>query len=288
MTHAVSTDARVRVSSSITAAPAIDGAVEATVNYLIPPLGRHSVTVPPPGTGEAQRTGEYAATRVTVRDARAAGRAAALDREGFALDRQVSTVRDFNDDDEVRAVYYPEMVRLLRQATGAREVVVFDHTVRIDGGARTDNSRAPVRTVHNDYTERSGPQRVRDLLGEERAEALLTRRFAIVNVWRSIGATVQKAPLGVIDAGSVRPSDLVRTDLVYSDRVGEIYEVAGNPSHRWYWYPHMTRDEVLFIKGYDSSPSAARFTPHSAFDDPGAPTDAPPRRSVEIRSLVFY
>lgn len=288
MNHAVTGPRHARAALPAAARPAIGGATEARVNYLVPPLGRHRVTASPPGGGEAERTAEYALTPVTIHDGRAARRAATLDGEGFALGRQVSSVRDFNDDDQVRAVYYPEMAELVRRATGAREVVVFDHNVRIDGGVRTENSRVPVRIVHNDYTEKSGPQRVRDLLDEPKAGALLKGRFAIVNVWRSIAGAVRTAPLGVIDAGSIRPSDLVPTDLVYPDRVGEIYEVAGNPAHRWYYFPRMTEDELLLIKGYDSRPDVARFTPHSAFDDPATPADAPPRRSIEIRSLVFY
>jgi hypothetical protein len=262
--------------------------VDAEVNYLIPPLGRHSVTVTPVGAGDTQRTGDYIGTPVSVRNARTMRRAAELDREGFTLGRQVTSVRSFEDDDEIRAVYYPEMAELVRRATGAREVVVFDHNVRTDGSARAGNSRLPVRVVHNDYTEWSGPQRVRDVMGEERAGSLLERRFAIVNVWRSIEGSVQASPLALVDAGSVRPSDLVPTDLVYPDRVGEIYEVSGNAAHRWHYYPLMNEEEVLFIKGYDSSRDVARFTPHSAIEDPMTSRDSPPRRSIEIRSLVFY
>lgn len=270
-------------------APADAGAaVEARVNYLIPPLGRNAVHVVPPGTGESKREGEYASTPVMIRDARLNKPAPTLDENGFAFTGQVSVVRDFRDDDEVRSVYYPEMTSLVRRATGAREVVVFDHNIRLDGGAPVANSRTPVRTVHNDYTERSAPQRVRDLLGDEQADTLLKKRFAVVNVWRSIAGVVQTAPLGVIDAASIRPSDLIPTDLIYADRVGEIYEVAGNPAHRWYYIPGIEEDEVLFIKGFDSRREVARFTPHSAFDDPGTLPGAPPRQSIEIRSLVFY
>jgi hypothetical protein len=197
-------------------------------------------------------------------------------------------VKDFMDDEEVTSVYYAEMERLVRRATGASEVLVFDHNIRIDDGTGTAGSRIPVRIVHNDYTEGSGPRRLEALLGRERAAARLRKRFAVVNVWRSIEGVVETAPLGLIDAASVRRSDLVATDLVYPDRVGEIYEVAGNPAHRWFYFPRMEEGEVLFIKGFDSRSDIARFTPHSAFDDPDTPADAPPRKSIETRSLVFY
>lgn len=264
------------------------GAVAANVNYVVPPAGRNAVHVRGPGEGENRRTAEYVSTPVLVHDVRHADRPPTLDGNGFALKRQSSAVTDFVNDDEVREIYYPEMERLIRQVTGAREVVVFDHNVRVDGGERTSNSRMPVRNVHNDYTESSAPRRVRDLLGEQRADTLLKERFAIVNAWRSIEGTVQRAPLAVIDASSVRPADLVPTDLIYSDRVGEIYEVAENPAHRWRYYSGMHEDDVLFIKGYDSRRDVARFTPHTAFDHPGTLANAPPRKSIEVRSLVFF
>lgn len=286
MNHPMTTE--IDTGAALAPVSDIGGTVHAFVNYLVPPLGRNSVEVVPLGKGEARRTAEYALTPVAVRDGRLSGAPLTLDGNGFELGRQTSAVADFNDDDEVRAVYYPEMAKLVKHATGAAEVVVFDHNLRVDDGGRIANSRAPVRIVHNDYTEKSGPQRIRDLVGGDRLERLLENRFAIVNVWRSIAGTVRTAPLGVIDALSTRPSDLVRTDLVYPDRVGEIYEVAGNPAHRWYYFSGMDENEVLFIKGYDSRRDVARFTPHSAFDHPGTPADAPPRKSIEIRSLVFY
>jgi hypothetical protein len=78
-------------------------------------------------------------------------------------------------------------------------------------------------------------------------------------------------------------------DLRYRDRTGEVYSVVFNPNHRWFYFPHMERNEVLFLKGYDSAEDGrARFTAHSAFEDPTAPSDAPARESIEARTLVFF
>ena len=89
------------------------------------------------------------------------GDTVSLDREGFALVRQQSSVRDFYDDDEVRDVYYSEAERLIKAATGADRVFVFDHTVRkrVPGAAdvRNGGPRQPVARVHVDHTEKSGP-----------------------------------------------------------------------------------------------------------------------------------
>jgi hypothetical protein len=141
--------------------------------------------------------------------------------------------------------------------------------------------------VHNDYTERSGPQRVRDLLGDE-AEALLRHRVAVVNVWKPIRGPVQSTPLAVCDARTIGPDDFVLTDLRYADRTGEIQSLHWNPTHRWFYYPAQEADEALLLKCYDSDRHVARFTAHSAFDDPTSPPDAPARESIEVRTLAFF
>ena len=196
-----------------------------------------------------------------------------------------SAVRDFYDEDELGRVYYPEAERLVAEITGATRVLVFDHTVRrrvwggIDRSAGTP--RQPVTAVHNDYTVKSGPQRVRDLMGEE-AEELLGHRFEIVNVWRPIRGPLRDAPLAVCDATTVAFTDFAPSDLVYRDRTGEIYRVKYNPAHRWFYVPEMQADEAILIKCYDSAADKARFTAHSAFEDPTAPADVLPRESIEL------
>ena len=264
--------------------------VEAEITFLLGNDQKPVIHITPEGTREPERTATYGPRRVTVRDARPLAAELSLDREGFALVGHETAVTDFEDEAEVERVYYPEMERLVKEATGASRVLVFDHTLRVDGGRHEEQAafRAPVRRAHNDYTARSGPQRVRDLLPEE-AEALLEGRVAVVNVWRPIRGPVETAPLALSDAASVPAEDLVAADLVYPDRRGEIYELAYNPAHRWYYVPEMTRDEALLIKGYDSlEDGTARFAPHTAFDDPTSPPDAAPRESIEIRTLVFF
>jgi hypothetical protein len=216
--------------------------------------------------------------------------ALSLDREGFELLRH-ETVADLDDDDAVEEVYYPEIDALLRAVTGASRVVIFDATRRSDAGAgakNRDGQRGPATRVHVDYTAKSGPQRVKDLLGEDEARRLEASgaRIVQINVWRPIRGPVQRSPLALADASSVHPEDLVATDQVFPDRVGEIYHLAYDPAQRWYFAPAMTPDEVLLIKGWDSLTDRARFTPHGAFDLPDTPAGAPPRESIEVRTLV--
>ena len=143
--------------------------------------------------------------------------------------------------------------------------------------------------MHNDYTVRSGPQRVLDLLDEEDAEIFRRHRFAIVNVWRSIGAPVETTPLAIADARSMATEDFVAADRVHPNRIGEIYQVAHSTHHRWFYFPEMRRDEALLLKCYDSATDGrARFTAHAAFDDPTASHDAAPRESIEVRTLISF
>jgi hypothetical protein len=229
---------------------------------------------------------------VLIEDMRPLAGALSLEREGFELLRHETAARDLYDDHEIEQVYYPEIEALLRAVTGASRVVVFDATRRSDGGAgakNRDGLRGPASRVHVDYTEKSGPQRVKDLLGEEEAARLAASgaRIVQINVWRPISGPVQRSPLALADAFSVRPKDLIATDQVFPDRVGEIYHLAHHPAQRWYYAPRMTPDEVLLIKGFDSlADGRARFTPHGAFDLPDTPEGAPARESIEVRTLV--
>lgn len=227
-----------------------------------------------------------------IHDARPVAESLSLDREGFALVHQRSAVRDFYDEAELRRVYYPETERIVAAATGASRVIIFDHTIRRRLPQVEDRTagapRQPVSRVHNDYTVRSGPQRVRDLLGTE-AEPLLRRRFAFINLWRPIRGPLLDAPLAVCDARTVAFSDLVPSDLIYPDRRGETYAVSFNPAHRWFYMPAMTNEEALLLKCYDiDAPGIARFAPHTAFEDPTTPPDAPPRESIEVRTVAFF
>ena len=145
-----------------------------------------------------------------------------------------------------------------------------------------------VRRAHNDYTEWSGPQRVRDILPDE-ADDLLKRRFAIIQVWRPIRHPVETHPLAIADARSISPDDFVMSERRYPDRIGQTYAIAYNPKHKWYWFPRQARDEALVFKVYDSAKDGrARWTAHTAFDDPTSPPNARPRESIEIRTLAFF
>jgi hypothetical protein len=178
----------------------------------------------------------------------------------------------------------------VKAESGASRVVVFDHTLRTadDEQREARKIREVVRRVHNDYTEWSGPQRVRDLLPDE-ADELLRRRFAIVQVWRPIRHPVESFPLAICDARSISPDDFVVNERRYPNRIGQTYAITYNPEHHWYFLPRMRREEALVFKVYDSAKDGrARWSAHTAFDDPTSPPNARPRESIEIRTLAFF
>ena len=214
-----------------------------------------------------------------------------LDRNGVAVVKHSTPFRDFLDADRVRSDYYPEVAALVKAHTGAARVNVFDHNVRSKPLSQQAGSgvREPVRFAHNDYTEKSGPQRVRDLFEPAEAERLLQHRYVFINAWRPIRGPVLDFPLAVCNAESIEPSDFVATDLKYADRTGEIYSVRYNAAHQWMYISHMQPDEVMLLKCFDSARDGrARYTAHSAFKHPDAPPDAPSRESIEARTIVFF
>jgi hypothetical protein len=269
----------------------IDGAVRGAMSFIRPQDTKPVFNSSALTGGEAELFFETDEYLVDIGDMR--GMALSIDREGFELLRHTTKVADLYDDDAIDNHYKPETEALLRDRFKASRVVIFDVTRRsdsTDGAANSDGLRGPARRVHVDYTVQSGPQRIRDVLGEDEAARLdaAGARVMQINVWRPIRGPVQRAPLALADASSVRPGELVATDQVFPNRVGEIYNVAFAPSQRWYFAPRMTREEVLLIKGWDSrDDGVARFTPHGAFEQADSDPNAPPRESIELRTLVI-
>lgn len=266
-------------------------AFEAFINYSVD-TGEKPASYGGISSAEAdkKRTGKYQEHKMAIHDGRAIADTLSLNKEGFIFVHHDTRVKNFYDEAEVRSVYYPEVEQLIKQTAGATRVLVFDHTLRSADSATREAKQisGPVRNAHNDYTEWSGPQRVRDLLPKE-ADELLKHRFAVVQVWRPIRNPVEREPLAIADARSMGTKELIPSSRVYPDRVGEVYHCIFNPLHRWYYFPKMQRDEAVVFKTFDSvKDGRARWTAHSAFDDPTSPSDAPPRESIEIRTLAFF
>lgn len=262
--------------------------VKASINFIAPMSVR-----PRYHANDASRDVlELDPQTIDIFDARAGG--ARLDREGFALVPHVSRVKDFHDPEEVQAVYRPEMLDLIRDLTGADAVSInspgllrFGEKSALSG--KLNNSR-PARFIHVDIDDETAA-RFSQQSNPETAKRF--RRAAHYNIWRVISDPPQDVPLTLCDARTIDAADLVEADAVFDEPGKPEWSFTGlvaraNPQQRWQWFPDMTRDEAIVFKTNDSDPDEPHCVPHSAFDNPLCPDDAPPRESIEMRAIAYW
>ena len=266
--------------------------VRATLNYSVDngrPIDYYfyepdpELELNPPGTD---------AREVEIRDGWPMSDCFSVDREGFEIGRLDASFTDFDDDAATEAVFYPQVIDFVKRHTAARRVEVFDRTIRRrlpdDLSQQTEVKRPAVQLVHCDYTPKSGPQRVRDILLDE-AEGLLAGRVAFYNVWKPLFETVEELPLACCDARSQADEDMLIMELKYRERTGEIFVMRHSDNHEWWYFPRMTPDRALLLKTYDSETDGrARFMSHTAFEDPNTPPNALTRQSIEVRTMAFF
>jgi hypothetical protein len=274
-------------SAELDVAPA---QIEATLNYIVDDGSKVFTIVASPGSTDTRSGGTPDPRLVAIHNGRSQANDFVLERHGFRFVRHDTKVADFYHEEQIRRVYYPEMEALIKAESGAKRVIVFDHTLRTadDELRESKQIREVVRRVHNDYTEWSAPQRVRDILPDE-AEQLLQRRFAIIQVWRPIKHPVETYPLAMADARTLSPQDMIVSERRAPGRIGQTYAIKYNSAHKWYWFPRMRREEAYVFKVFDSMKDGrARWTAHTAFVDPTSPPHARPRESIEIRTMAFF
>ena len=226
---------------------------------------------------------ELVTTAIAVTDLRDKPRPNRFDQDGIVFVDQAAEVQDFTATQDWEQVYDAELKQLLSSQIGAEEVIVFDHTVRIDD---PNAPRRPARNVHNDYNQAGAEQRLVDIVGEERAQAFHEAGYGFVNVWRPIEHEIQSSPLGFIRPSSMIAEDWMDIGLIYPDRFGQILGVAANPAHEWFFLSGMTPDEAIIFNIYDNT--GRPHLAHSALDLPGDADVTVPRKSIESRTLVRY
>ncbi|MEM6543936.1 MAG: CmcJ/NvfI family oxidoreductase [Pseudomonadota bacterium] len=227
---------------------------------------------------------ELAPTQVEAEDLRGGGsEMPSFASDGLVFLHRPSQVSPDPKTHAWEARYETELERILTDQLGAQEVIVFDHTVRVDD---PDSARKPARNVHNDYSEAGAHARLIDLVGEDRAGEFHRDGFGFVNVWRPVENPIQSSPLGFIRPDTISAADWVDIQLVYPNRIGQILGVVANPKHHWFFLSEMTPDEVAIFNIYDNTgrPQLA----HSALDLPADAKSPFPRKSVESRTLVRY
>ncbi|HQR03039.1 MAG: methyltransferase [Proteobacteria bacterium] len=273
--------------------PASHVAVRAGLAYLQPMSARPFTHMYPAPAGIPQQNCEFALELCEITNARSAWCDLSLNVNGFDLIELSTKVLDFDDMPAIHDTYYPEIAEAAKNLMDGRRALIFDHQIRqrepgrpvLDFGRTNGSGRvSPLGRVHNDYSHGSATRRLRAVLPDADPD----QPFAILNFWRPLLHPAIDAPLAVCDARTVAAEEAVISDIIYPDRIGEIFLYTWSPAHNWYYYPAMMPGEVLVFKSYDSRIDAvARMTPHSAFDSPLSQGDTPPRRSIEVRCLVL-
>ena len=271
----------------------IDKTVTGLLQFTIPTSETPVTQVSESGGGRSDpKTGQYEMKEVTIHDGRPIAAELDMEVDGFEFLEYATAVTDFTDEDQVCNIYYPELEKLLLERTSAKEVVIFDHTIRIGDPEKRERLgvRDPVRSAHNDFTDRSAPQRVKDLLPKDEAEEKLGRRFTSINAWRPLTGPVKTDPIAICPWDSIGENDMIPAERNYGNRIGGILNLSYNANQRWTYFPDMERDEVILLKCFDSElDGRARWTAHAAFEDPnGADPSLPARESIEVRTLLFY
>lgn len=273
--------------------------VEAPIAYLAAGEGHAHYRTWPPSSGRVTETPPKEMHVARVHDCRPVAAALRLDGEGFVVRPSPHDPGDVYDETAVRARYLPDVERMVAGETGALAVFAFDYNLRSARAVveQRPGVRPPADMAHNDYTESSGPRRVREILSERGRLDLADHRAALINVWRPIEWPARDVPLGICEAASTSPGDFVDTDIEHFGEAdlerprhtGQIFSIRYNPAHRWFFVSDMRPDESLIFKCWDSVRNGfARYTAHTGFRNPAAPPDAPPRRSIEVRTLAIY
>lgn len=273
--------------------------VDVNMAYTDHDYGQARVRIFPPASGRKMESPNRQRVNVKVYDCRPLLPELDLDTSGFAVIHAETAFSNFYDEAAVRSEYFSESAELLRAHLGARAVYVFDYNVRNKTLAEqhVPGVGYPTDGAHNDYTLESGPRRIEEVLAENNATESLKQRAAIINIWRPIRGPVQDHPLAVCDARSTRLADFIATDIEHysEDNLdkpslrGQIYSFLHSKNHRWFYVADMQKDEVMFLKCYDTvTDGRACFTGHTGFYNPACPEDYLPRESIELRTVVVY
>jgi len=225
---------------------------------------------------------ELVATSIEVHDLRNSNTSPNFSTHGITFLEKLGPVPyPFSNKDE--QAYNKEIEAMLASQINAKDILVFDHTIRIDDESA---SRRPARNVHNDYSEKGIKQRLIDLVGKQKAVEYSKGHFGFVNIWRPVENTIMSSPLGFICPDSINPKDWMTIALIYPDRQGEILGVAENPQHRWFYKSKMRVDEGIVFNIYDNK--GVPHLAHSALDMNENGVESKTRKSIESRVLVRY
>lgn len=266
----------------------ITGPITADLNYIKPDADVAPEVFYSGGAAPQKYNEAYAYMSANIKDGRPSQHDFKIHKQGFQLVNFPTKISDFENEALVEGAYYDEVKEVVKKITGADDVYVFDHTIRL---GKAKSKRKPAHHVHNDYTIRTAHSRAEERVGKDLFASLAGRRMIQINVWRPLVDIVHRSPLAFCDATTIHKQDLIQTNIHFpdTDHVGEIYALRKATGQSWSYFSEMTHDEVVLIKGYDSlTEGVARFTPHTAFEYPDQDPNIPPRKSIETRTFAFY
>jgi hypothetical protein len=278
--------------------PAHIQAVTGELSYLAPESTvLRRFTAP----GESVNTGIYRTYQMPIRNGRSVRDQFTLDRNGFAIVEHASAVADFTDREEVDQVYVGEVAEFVKSYTGADRVATLGWVLRRSAAPGESASQPQAALVHDDFSAAGARGRAEGAYASCFPDGPGYQRALITSLWRVFSPPPQDWPLALCDYTSVGPGEGLDNRLYFVDKIpGDLFaempsdapgtsgfEFHHNPGHQWWYFPEMTRGEILFFKLNDSDHSRAWRVPHSAFRDRTAQATQP-RHSIEFRTIAYF
>ncbi len=277
------------------------GPVRATVHYFHPDLARGRFDIIEP----ERNSMAFEPHEVVIRDMRAAGAEVCLAEQGFMLaahESRVARTRAIIEtnsvaqlgDPPVNRAYYEELLPLIAQLSGAREVIpqATGLTVRFSQRSKRQSWAGAAGFIHLDVTQRSIERFLQFSLAAAGRPIAPFRRVVMYQTWRAITDPPQDNLLALCDRRSVPVADVKLYDAVIGAAGTALESVEARscrygPGHRWWYASQMTAGDLLVFIGYDSADPEAVQPFHTGFDVPGY-EHATPRGSLEARFFAFH
>jgi hypothetical protein len=238
-----------------------------------------------------------------------------LERNGFVFRKHCSQIRDFDELSDLLArsvldnahllagqTYAAEACSFVQGVTGA-DLVLTSNCVFRRANGEAENFQPVAGDVHSDYVPHQAARFADEALERNGMVGRKYRRFIATSLWRAISPPPQDWPLAVCDFQTVDDGEGIYNYIIFSEGPPTLTDLAlpledpfntpaayiyhYNLDHRWYFFPSMTRDEVILLKLFDSDHTDAWRAPHTAFLDRAA-KGAHRRESIEFRSVAYF
>jgi hypothetical protein len=222
---------------------------------------------------------------------------------GFVLLPHTSAVRDWDRD--VGPIYLSEIEAIVRERLLPGRRVEIQQAPNVLRRGRGTSTPFYAEGVHSD-----GPLTAEyyalnvGAFASDQAESWWRSRYACddvagfisIDFWRTTNMEkpLEHMPLAICDPNSLDRMDALPCEMVGiapENRTTHHLVLRFNIGQRWYYYPKMTRDELLAFKlcefWKDDSDAKPQNVFHSAFPEPASPADAEVRQSCEHRVGVL-